>query len=50
MLEALLRADGQEVEANLEVAKAGKMDRYDRDVTNRTLSEMGIREYDARLG
>jgi tetratricopeptide (TPR) repeat protein len=50
MLEALLRADGQEVEANLEVAKAGKMDRYDRDVANRTLSEMGIREYDARLG
>lgn len=46
MLEALLRADGQTVEADLEVERAEKMDRYDRDVVNRTLAEMGIRDYD----
>ncbi len=50
MLEALLRADGQEVEANLEVERAEKMDRYDRDVMNRTLQEMGIIEYDLHQG
>lgn len=50
MLEALLRADGQEVEANLEAERAGKMDRFDRDVMNRTLHEMGIIEYDVNEG
>lgn len=50
MLEALLRADGQEVEADLEVERAEKMDRYDHDVVNRTLAEMDIIDYDPLTG
>jgi tetratricopeptide (TPR) repeat protein len=50
VLEALLRADGQVVEADLELEKAGKMDRYDRDVANRTLAEMDVLDYDPRTG
>lgn len=50
MLEALLRADGQTVEADLEVERADRMDRYDQDVVNRTLAEMGIQDYDPLTG
>lgn len=50
LLEALLRASGQEQEADLELTRAEQMDRYDRDVMNRTLAEMGVREYDLHSG
>ncbi len=50
MLEALLRADGQTVEAEMELERAEKMDRYDRDVVNRALAEMGIQDYDPLTG
>ncbi len=43
LLEALLKADGQLEEAVLEAARATKMDRFDRDMLDRTLVEMGIR-------
>jgi tetratricopeptide (TPR) repeat protein len=50
MIEALLRANDQEDEADLEMDRADKMDRYDRDIVGRTLSEMGLMEYDPRDG
>lgn len=50
MLEALLRADGQIVEADLEVERASQMDRFDKDIVNRALAEMGIKEYDPHQG
>jgi tetratricopeptide (TPR) repeat protein len=50
MLEALLRANGQQEEADMEVERAEKMDRYDTDIVRRTLAEMGIRDYDPREG
>lgn len=50
MLEALYSASDQIAEADLESERADKMDRYDRDVMNRTLHEMGIAEYDVNEG
>ncbi|HJP82089.1 MAG TPA: tetratricopeptide repeat protein [Fimbriimonadaceae bacterium] len=50
MLEALLAANGENDLADLESERADKMDRYDHDVLNRTLHEMGIVEYDPMEG
>jgi tetratricopeptide (TPR) repeat protein len=50
MLEALYSASDQITEADLESERADKMDRYDRDVVNRTLADMGIQDYDPHQG
>lgn len=42
LLEELLNANGQEEEAELEVERAKKMDRYDEDQLERILKEMGF--------
>lgn len=42
LLEELLRANGQEEEANLEVERAKQMDRYDDDTLDKLLAEMGV--------
>lgn len=42
LLEELLRANGQEEEAELEVERASQMDRYDDDTLDRILEEIGI--------
>lgn len=50
MLEALYSASDQITEADLESERADRMDRYDRDVVNRALSDMGIIDYDVSQG
>jgi len=45
MLQILLEKTGQTEEAAMEVERAGKMDRYDRDLLARTLKEMDV-DYD----
>ncbi len=42
LLEELLRADGQEDAAELEVARASQMDRYDDEELDRLLEEIGL--------
>lgn len=42
LLEELLRANDQDEEAQLEVARASQMDRYDDDMLDRLLEEMGM--------
>ncbi len=42
LLEELLRATGQDAEAELEVERARQMDRYDEDMMERVLREMGF--------
>jgi hypothetical protein len=41
-LEELLRATGQDAEAELEVERARQMDRFDEDQVERILKEMGF--------
>jgi hypothetical protein len=42
LLEELLRATGQDAEAELEVERARQMDRFDEDQVERVLREMGF--------
>ena len=42
LLEELLRANGQEEEAELEVTRASQMDRYDDDLLDRIVDELKL--------